>query len=275
MERYLIVNADDFGLSPGVSRGILEAHRDGILTSTTFMVNFPWATECAAMLRDAPGLGVGIHLNLTTGRPVLPPEQVPSLITADGTLSKSLFRLRFRARPEEVRREWEAQVRRGIELLGRQPTHLDSHGFTHSYPPFAQAVIEIARTLRIPAVRILRPGPDVPGPGSYRGWTPFDLVYRRYLSASARAIEASGLCHPDRTVVGNHDGSSLLRRLEKLEPGVTELVCHPGRVDELLSTLTSFREQREVELAALKNPEVRRLIDFMQIRLVSFSHLVA
>ena len=103
--RGLIVNADDFGLSPGVSRGILRAHWEGIVTSTTFMVNFPWAAEMAGLLRRAPRLGVGLHLNLTTGAPVLPPAEVPSLVGPDGRFGRSLVRLIDRMRPAEAERE--------------------------------------------------------------------------------------------------------------------------------------------------------------------------
>jgi len=127
MERLLIINADDFGLSPGVSSGIVRAHLDGILTSTSYMVNFPWSEELAPLLQQAPDLGVGVHLNLTTGSPVLPPQQVPSLVDEAGRFSKSLPRIQFRIKPDEALREWSAQVDKCSRLLGRLPTHLDTH----------------------------------------------------------------------------------------------------------------------------------------------------
>lgn len=274
MSRYLIVNADDFGLSPGVSEGIIKAHTEGILTSTTFMVNFPWAKECAAMLKGVPDLGVGIHLNMTTGRPVLPPEQVPSLVDSDGKMSKDYFHLRFRVKPEDVEREWAAQVELGIKLLGGAPTHLDTHGYTQGYAGFAKALVAVAKRFGIPAVRVLRPGPDIPKPATFRKWSPLDLVYNRYLSASLQVIASSGLRHVDRTLVGDLDLSRLLSRLEQVTEGTTELVVHPGYVDDTLLSVSSMREKRLVELAALTDPEAIRLVERRSIGLVTFAHLV-
>lgn len=273
MAKDLIVNADDFGLSPGVSQGIIQAHHEGILTSTTMMVNFPWAPACAAMLQEAPGLAVGIHLNATTGRPVLPAAEVPSLVTPEGAMSKRFWHLRFGIKWEELVREWEAQVARGMELIGRRPTHLDTHGFTQGYAGFAKAMVTVARKFGIQAVRILRPGPQMPRPATFRGWSPLDLLYQRYLRASCQLTEASGLKRPDQTAVGDWDVERLLARLERLEPGVTELVCHPGRVDETVRQISSLQERREVELAALTDPRVRRAMAQHGIRLISFADL--
>ncbi|HLN62643.1 MAG TPA: ChbG/HpnK family deacetylase, partial [Symbiobacteriaceae bacterium] len=133
MARCLIVNADDFGLSESVSRGIIAAHRQGILTSTTFMTNFPWAPEMAPMLAEAPSLGVGVHLNLTTGEPVLAPEQVPTLVDGRGRFVKSMLHLLTRVEMSQVRAEWSAQVEKGIQLLGRLPTHLDTHRYLQGH----------------------------------------------------------------------------------------------------------------------------------------------
>lgn len=273
VDKYLIVNADDFGLSPGVSEGIIRAHRDGILTSTTFMVNFPWSAECATMLKDAPDLGVGIHLNITTGRPVLPPDQVPSLVVHHGTMAKDYLHLRFRVKPEELHREWEAQVALGTKLLGRLPTHLDTHGFTQGYVEFARVMVAVALKYGVPAVRILRPGADVPKPSTYRRWSPLDLVYNRYLAKSSRILEASVLKHPDRTLLGDLNLSRLLQRLDRVLPGVTEMVTHPGYIDDTLIANSSLREQRTTELEALTDPEVRRQVEKKGIQLVSFAHL--
>lgn len=270
-ERYLIVNGDDFGLSPAVSRGILEAHRTGILTSTSFMVNFPWAAKMAAMLQEAPDLGVGIHLNLTTGPPVLPPAEVPSLVNGEGRFSRAWMHLRFRVRPDEARREWCAQVERGIRLLGRLPTHLDTHRYLQAHPVFTEIMLSVARRYQIPAVRCLYA--DTLPPGSLGHWNLAGALVERYLKRSSELIAQSEVRHPDATRVGDFDLKMLLRRLAQLSPGVTELICHPGCVDEDLASLSSLVAHREVELAALTAPAVKLVIQEQGIRLVNFRHL--
>lgn len=271
MTRYLIVNADDFGLTPGVSRGILRAHREGILTSTTFMVNLPWAAEMAPMLKEAPDLGVGIHLNITTGAPVLPLERVSSLVGRDGSFVRSAFRVLTRIRPEEVAVEWSAQIEKGAELLGRTPTHVDTHRFLQAYPPLCGAMLDVARRHGIKAVRILYPE-FVPA-GEFRRWSPAGFLVDRSLRRSAAMTRESGLGHPAQTLAGDFDLPGLLDRLDRVGKGVAELISHPGEVDAQLESLTSLREQRLVELAALTAPEARQRVGERGIRLVHFGHL--
>lgn len=275
MPRYLIVNADDFGLSEAVSRGIITAHRQGILTSTTFMVNFPWAADMAPMLEEVPELGVGVHLNLTTGAPVLPTEQVTSLVAGEGNFQKSLLHLVTRAEMGQVRQEWMAQAERGIQLLGRLPTHLDTHRYLQGHPAFAAVLIDVARTYKIPAVRCLYAGPGMALSQMYRPWNPTRLLVERYLRRSAELVTASGLAYPGSILAGDFDKERLLRLLEQVGEGVTELVCHPGRVDDRLRSLSSMQDHREVELAALIAPEVRAAVERLGLTLASFRHLAA
>lgn len=273
MARYLIVNADDFGLSEAVSRGILAAHRSGILTSTTFMVNFPWAADMAPLLQDAPELGVGVHLNLTTGRPLLPAEQVSTLVTRAGAFQKSLFHLIARADMAQVRAEWGAQVEKGIELLGRSPTHLDTHRYIQGHPGFAAVMIDLARTYNIPAVRCLYAGPGMALSQMYPPWNPTRLLVERYLRRSAELIHHSGLRCPGEILAGDFDHPRLLRLLETVDEGVTELVSHPGYVDDRLRSLSSMQEHRETELAALTSAAAREAVQRLGLTLVSFRHL--
>jgi predicted glycoside hydrolase/deacetylase ChbG (UPF0249 family) len=271
VSRYLIINADDFGLTEPVSRGIIKAHREGILTSTTFMVSFPWAEQMAALLSEAPDLGVGVHLNLTTGAPLLPPAQVPSLVNADGRFSKSLLHLLFRVDMVDARREWSAQVERGIALLGRRPTHLDTHRYLQGYPPFAEALLAVARDYGIPAVRCLYP--DLAAQAHIGRWSPRGLLLERYLRRSSALTAGSGLRSPNATIAGDFNLEGLLRRLHRTGEGVTEIVTHPGIVDDELRALSSLVEQRELELAALTAPEARRKVSELGITLISYGDL--
>lgn len=268
MRRRLIVNADDFGLTAGVSRGILRAHREGILTSTTFMVNFPWAPEMAPLLAEAPTLGVGLHLNLTTGAPVLPPEQVPSLVGPGGQFQRNLFRLLRRLRPAEAEREWTAQAERFVCLVGRTPTHLDTHRYLQAYPPLCRAMLAVARRFGIRAVRILPP--EFLPPGTFARWNPAGIAVGAALRRSAALTRRSGLFTADQTLAGDFDLTGLLARLDRVGDGVTELVSHPGEVDDQLRAISSLQDQRRVELAALTAPEARQRVVERGIELVHF-----
>lgn len=273
MARSLIVNADDFGLTEGVSQGIIRAHKDGLVTSTTFMVNLPWAHQVAPLLAQAPDLGVGVHLNLTTGAPLLPVEKVASLVGADGRFSRSLWRVLTRIRPAEAIAEWSAQVERAIDLLGHTPTHLDTHRYLQGYPPLAEAMVQVAQKYAIPAVRALYPN-FIPA-GTFGPWNPTPLVLERYLRRSMAWVRESGLRYPGSVLAGDFDLDGLLRRLDRVGEGVTELVCHPGQVDEALEGLSSMREQRAVELAALTAPEARERLQARGIRLIHFGQIDA
>ena len=161
----VIINADDFGLTPGVNRGILGAFRDGVLTSTTMLVNLRFFDEAVIIARDNPDLPVGIHLSLLWGRPVTDPARVPSLVERDGSFPRSLgvlARRYFMGRisEEEVKVELRSQVQKFLDA-GLTPTHVDTHKHVHSLPGVLRAVTEVAREFGIERVRL--PIEDVAG----------------------------------------------------------------------------------------------------------------
>jgi predicted glycoside hydrolase/deacetylase ChbG (UPF0249 family) len=245
--RWLVVNADDLGRSPGINAGIFEAHRNGLVTSATMMVGFAAAADAARALGDHPELGVGLHVTLTGAAPTLPPSRVPSLIADDG---------RFPARPEgmknpdpsEIRAEIEHQLVRFEELAGRTPTHLDSHHHSHRHPVVREAMIEIARARGLPV--------------------------RSSSGEIRRRLHESGVPTTDRFVERFYGDATtldvLLDVLRDLEPGSTELMCHPGRVDDELRAGSTYVSERERELAVLCDPAARDLVAELDIRLVRF-----
>ncbi len=272
----LIINADDFGLTRGVSDAILEAHQRGVLTSTTLMVGMPAAAYALAQARRCPSLGVGLHLNLTAGRPVLPPAQVPSLVDRDGKFVKDFNRLVLRARRSEVRAEWDAQIR-AMLALGRKPTHLDSHHNVHTFPAFARIAADLAREHGIGAMRVTRLL-DLPWQGRYRGTGPLEWLYNQFVARSTVLLEKSGLGLPARMVGYLLDDQALDETraasiVGGLPDGISELVTHPGRVDDDLRAVTSLRERRELELATLLSPRLRQVLKEKGVRLVSFDAL--
>lgn len=250
--RALIVNADDFNLTAGVSRGIAEAHRAGIVTSTTVMVNLPGLRENLRHIRDLLHLGAGLHLNLTLGSPVSPPEKVRSLLGPDDRFVRDVSRQLESADPEEIACEWQAQVEAFVTAVGRPPTHLDSHHNLHTRPPASEIAIEVAQRLGIP----LRP-----------------------VTATVRAAMASaGLPVPDHLIGDIAEGpywtvTRLLEALDELSEGVTELCCHPGRFDEAL-LVSRYNRQREAELQTFTDLAVQRRVRERGIALLTYADLV-
>jgi predicted glycoside hydrolase/deacetylase ChbG (UPF0249 family) len=251
--RRLIVNADDFGLTEGVSRGILRAHRDGVVTSTTVLASLPPQPELDAEAAACPGLGLGLHLNLTWGRPVSHADSVPSLVDAEGRFGRDLAALRERARQDDVRREAEAQVEAFARRFGRPPTHLDSHHHAHRVPGVMDAVVDVVLSLRLP----LRSQ---------------DAGFREGLRR--RGVGTTDHFVGDAQAEPYWTTERLLDQLATLPLGLTELMCHPGVYDEDLA-YSRYGRQRVVELEAMCHPEARATVERLDIRLCHFGALAA
>ncbi len=250
-ERQLIVNADDLGRTPGINAGIFEAHLSGLVSSATLMVAYPAAADAARELAEHPRLGVGLHVQLTGGRPLLPPASVPGLVDSEGRLPRWPEDLGG-AEPAEVLAEVRAQLERFRQLTGREPTHLDSHHHSHRLPVACDALVSVAREAHLPV--------------------------RNAGDAVAARLEAAGVPAPDHFVDSFYadDGNleHLLEVLRRLEPGITELMCHPARVDDELRAHSTYTAERETELDALTRPAAKELLRAEGIRLVSFEALM-
>jgi len=249
--RALVVNADDFGVTAGVSRGILEAHRRGIVSSTTAMVNLAPQPETDAEALGLPRLGVGLHLNLTWGGPVLPAALVPSLVDGEGRFLGDPVVVAGRAAGDEVRREAEAQIEAFARRFGRPPTHLDSHHHVHRRPGVLDAVADVAIAAGLPL--------------------------RSQDAGFREGLRRRGLRTADHFVGGDDPApywtlSRLLDTLAGLPTGVTELMCHPGYFDADLA-YSRYGPPREAELAALTDPEARATVERLDIRLCHFGSL--
>jgi len=249
--KRLIVNADDFGRTAGINLGVVRAHERGIVTSATLMVNYGPATGAAALARQNPTLGVGLHVALTGGPPALPPEQIRSLVDFQGRLPPKPDGL-ARADPAEVLAEVRAQLRRFRQLMGRDPTHMDSHHHSHRE---SDAVLEALVTL---------------------AWET-GLPVRNASPAVLERLRREGIRTTDYFVEEFYDrGATLedvIRILGDLKPGTTELMCHPAVVDEELRGTSGYAEPRTRELEVLTNRDVRQTIQAAGIHLASFASL--
>ena len=281
MARQLIVNADDYGRSPGVSRGILEAHRQGIVTSTTVMVNQPGAQAQLAEALACPALGVGLHLVFTAWRPVLPPETIPGLADSDGFFfdQHTVWAQAETIPLAALQAELTAQIGRFAAWAGHLPDHLDCHHFVHLYPPFFQVYADLAAQFGLPLRVPFPPEADfrraldtLPFLEEF----PHDLV-RGMIVTNSNLLRARNLAHPNHFIAtffgrGALTLDHLLSLLDALPEGTSELMCHPGHDDEALDG-SSYRAERELELALLTDPAVRQRAVDLGIEMVTFAAL--
>lgn len=291
MMRQLIVNADDFGLTEQVSRGILDAHRGGIVTSATLMANGGAFDAAVSMSRRAPRLGVGVHLNLTEGEPVSPARSIPSLVKSGGRLHSSPGRLlqgilTRRVNLAEVEIELRAQIDK-VRRAGISPTHLDGHKHVHILPGISDVVIRLAQEFSIRNVRC--PQEKAPGfaPLLRVGQNSGIAAAKQYIVG--RAVSAFGQRFKEKLAeaglfssehfygvsqTGFLDARSIQDILEGLPEGVSELMCHPGHLDaDLVKSGTWLLAQREVEILALTAPEVRKLVADRRTQLISYRQI--
>jgi chitin disaccharide deacetylase len=262
--RKLVVNADDFGFTRDVNQGIVEAHRQGILTATTLMATGAAFDDAVRLARENPTLDIGVHLVLV-GQPPFP-ATVPQL-----TRAVALGRLR-------IYDELQTQVRRILDA-GLEPTHLDTHKHTHLLPPVLAAVAQLSEEYKIPWVRRPFDFPLTPaGPGvtwAKRATSKSLNIVRGHF---ARVLARHGCRSTDHfagfQITGHYAAADLARLIKALPEGSTEFMCHPGICgDELRGARTRLKESREQELRALTSPEVRAALAEAGVELVSYRGL--
>ena len=273
--RLLIVNADDFGLTEGISVGILRAHREGIVTSTSVLSLGPAYPKVAQWLADEEDLGVGVHLAAVgEDPPLLSASEVPTLVDRRGRLSGSYKGLVGRMATgrvdlDDVEREFTAQLEAVLELdvpVG----HLDAHQHLHLWPPVGRVVLALARRFGIPAVRVPR----------YRGVAPLALgvtVLGRRLAGQARRC---GLRYPEDgtgiEVAGRIDHDRLqdvLARLAAHGTGAVELSVHPGEDDDPERHRYDWGYRWGDELEALTTDAARQAVTRLGFRLATYRDL--
>jgi hypothetical protein len=234
----LIVTADDFGLSPGVVAGIVEAHAQGIVTATSLMVNAPAAEEAFRLARETPALGVGLHFVLTFGAPVGPAGPLGDLLDENGRFRRLDSGVHARVSPKQVREELRAQIQLFESGVGRPPTHIDGHHHVHALPGVLRAVIDEAGPRGI-AVRAIDPA------------TRERLRVERVRTHDAFIEDFYG---------ADVSEEALVAILSSLPEGTSELMCHPALEDDVLAGLSSYVEPRYRELRALTSPRVRETL---------------
>jgi predicted glycoside hydrolase/deacetylase ChbG (UPF0249 family) len=275
--RILVTNADDFGWSAGVNRGIIEAHEKGLLTSATLVATMPGAEEAAELARHHPTLDVGVHLVASIGCPRGDRGKVGPLVDAMGGLALGPGRVFFGPLGRRLRlalqAEFEAQVR-WIADRGVRPTHADTHKHLHLRPAAAKLVAEVIRGFGIERLRSFRPLPLGLGRSGARMTAAMGLM-RLWGERGARLAGESGMVTTDYLLgvaeTGAMDVEGWRRLVETEWSGTAELMLHPGYAGDLDASQTRLVAERDVERKALQSAEVRRAVQTAGIRLVRWS----
>jgi hopanoid biosynthesis associated protein HpnK len=285
--RRLIVSGDDFGAAPEVNAGIIHAHRDGILTSTSLMVTGDAAAEAVGLAHAHPGLAVGLHLVLAQGRPAAPHADIPHLLAADGQFGRQpvLAGLRyawhwaFGAGRDELRREVEAQLE-AFARTGLALSHVDGHLNMHLHPMVLPILLELGPRYGMRAVRV----PREPLRDALRydaAHLPRKLgeggVFAALAAYAMPRLRAAGIGTADRVYgmhqTGHIDERYVLALLPTLPAGVSELYCHPA--DGCAAALAPHQPgyDHAGEVSALVSPRVRDTLESASISLVSYPQL--
>ena len=286
--KNLIVNADDFGWSEGVNRGIAYAHRNGLVTSTSLLANGLAFTSALDVARANPELGVGVHLNLSDGPPTTRPSEIAGLLNPYGVLENGPEALLLRIAGRnlelaEVEREWDAQILK-VRDAGIAPTHLDGHKHVQMLPGLFEIAVRLAKKHAIRAIRISHEESRLRAFLSSGGEQKTSVVLKQGVQARGLKLLArdardmadhAGLVATDyfcgiaQTGAMTREGLEAL--LTNLPEGTTELMCHPGYSDDdLRRSPTRLQDSRQSELEILTDARIRKLVATQGIRLISY-----
>ncbi len=266
--KNLVVTADDFGAAIAVNEAVEIAHRDGILTAASLMVAGAAAADAVVRARRLPMLGVGLHVVLIDGEPVLPPEQIPALVGPDGRFRTDMLRTALAvAFNPSARRQMEAEVAAqfaAFAATGLPLDHVNAHKHFHLHPMIASAILRAGRCHGLRAMRV----PVEAGAGAALNW---------WAGLLGQRLRRVGITVNDRVVglvgSGNFDASLMRAALETLPDGLTEIYCHPATADAWLGSAPGYCYRDE--LAGLINPEVRAALIASGVECGSFARFAA
>ena len=291
--KNLIVNADDLGWTEGVNRGIAEAHRNGIVTSTSLLANGAAFASGVELARATPGLGLGVHLNLSDGAPVAEPEAVNSLVNDsgqfDGGLESLLLRIAKRdVMLREVEQEWDAQIDK-VKSAGIEPTHLDGHKHVHMLPGLFEIALRLAKRHGIGAIRVAHEASSLRAALSTGDEANTTTVLKQGVQARGLKLlardareqaERAGISTADYfcgiAQTGEMTKDGVARLLRNLPDGTTELMSHPGYVDAALqNSPTRLQASRQTELEILTDVEISNIVASQGIRLIDYGFVAS
>ncbi len=263
----LIVTADDFGVALAVNEAVEQGFREGILTAASLMVAGDAADDAVARARRNPGLGIGLHVVLADGRPLLPPDQIPALVGKNGLFHPSMLRIALLiafspSARAQMRAEVSAQFA-AFAATGLPLDHVNAHKHFHLHPMIATAILGIGPNYGMRAIRV----PLERGGNSLLRW---------WAGLLARRIRRAGVLANDAVIglawSGGFDAAHMRRAASALGSGLTEIYCHPASADQYPGSAPGYRYR--AELAALLDGETKALLDAAQIKRGAFRDFV-
>jgi predicted glycoside hydrolase/deacetylase ChbG (UPF0249 family) len=264
--KQLIINSDDYGRTPEISHGIREAHLHGVVTSTTCMMNISTtADDVVIALKETPNLGLGVHLVLTMGRPISAPETIPSIVDENGNFFKytPLIEHLTSLNMDEVKKEWRSQIDAFIKATGTKPTHIDSHHHASYFSPnLFRGMLELAQEYSC-AIRF--------------PFTELSSEIQETAKQVPDLMQEFNPRRPDIFFVNFYDKTAtkedLLNIISSVGEGTSEIMCHPGYVDEEFAKESVYNFQRERELNILTDAAIKQAIESQNIKLITFADL--
>jgi hopanoid biosynthesis associated protein HpnK len=282
MDRRVIINADDFGLCDGVNKAVAQAHTDGVLTSATIMANMSAADEAVKIAKKLPSLGVGVHLNLTEGRPLSKDTSIGRFLDTDGQFACSPFKLSLLSLGghkirEAIRAELAAQIQWVIDN-GLKPTHLDSHKHIHTFPPLFSIVCQLAGRFQIPAIRWpFEPKELSQIPWPLTGADDRKRAQKIRIMAKINRVQNPDFLKTDVLLGIAHTGKidvNFFKAVALYSSARTcEVMTHPGFIDGLDPGKTRLLYHRKVELEALCSGRTKQYFEGAGVKLVHYGKL--
>lgn len=252
--KQLIINADDCNLTQGVTRAILRCHDQGILTSTTILMNLPLESQTVHQLQRRKRLGIGIHLNVTLARPLSSPSKIRSLLKSEGIFKRPLDYLKKPPVQREIVAEYDRQIQHFVKHFSKKPDHLDTHHHLHDFPLFFHALAHVAKKWRVP-IRRSR------------------IFLMGDYAKQAKELKTTDYLYGNLEAHFSWQRESLLSVVESLHSGTSEIACHPGYCDRDLRKISSLREARETELKLFSEPKLRKVVTDLGIDLIRFTEV--
>ncbi|HUU50420.1 MAG TPA: ChbG/HpnK family deacetylase [Nitrospinota bacterium] len=286
--KRVIINADDFGLSEEINLGIIKTHREGIVTNTSIVINGNLVEHGLPLIKQAPNLGVGIHLNLTYGKPTLPKNECKTLTDQNGRFlgyPKFIQRLILhQVNLEEVKKELRAQIERFLSY-GIECSHIDSHKHIGYLPQVLNIILELAHKFKISKMRFPNET-AMPTASIYqRGFLKRNTIWRCWISFLAKRSRAKlhkyRIAYPDYffgiSQMGHKEKENIFESiLKSCREGISEIMCHPSLMEEKTSKPGYGKygpEHRYRELRMLIDPRLKEVIKEMNLKLISFDEM--
>ena len=287
--RKLIVNADGFGFTYGINKGILESVAAGIVTSTSCNVNFPYIDDVVELMKQNRNISIGLHLNVNVGKSILPASRIPSLLNSEGEFLGEQFQRRFftgKIKINEIEMELDAQIRK-LQSYNVKISHLDGHQNKHLYPGYFDVVLRLGKKHGIKRIRCHKRYLFVKDVDNrtkqlikYYLTHPQQIITHSFARFQMIKAQWKGFRMADRLITPAYIDNSFKYNLDtwitiikNLPEGINEIYCHPGYADTELCKYAKYVHEREIEVKILTDPVLKNYIADKKIKLISFNEV--